>query len=159
MRLIDANWVKEKLKKALDVIAVQMSDSIMSGDEENFKAGQNQHSAYATALTILNHAPTIEAVPVVEAEWKWIQQPTGESFLYCSKCKELALCDKDGFQYESEICPSCGAMMKGSAQNSYRDKIIDEFAQKAIERLEDMGCEAWRKDILAIAKEMKGGVE
>ena len=37
--------------------------------------------------------------------------------------------------------------------------IIDEFAQKAIERLEDMGCEAWRKDILAIVEEMKGGVE
>ena len=37
-----------------------------------------------------------------------------------------------------------------------RNKIIDEFALKAIERLEDMGCEAWRKDILAIAEEMKG---
>lgn len=40
-----------------------------------------------------------------------------------------------------------------------RNGIIDEFAQKAIERLEDIGCEAWRKDILAIAEEMKGGGE
>lgn len=37
-----------------------------------------------------------------------------------------------------------------------RNRIIDEFAQKAIERLEDMGCEAWRRDIMAIAEEMKG---
>lgn len=40
-----------------------------------------------------------------------------------------------------------------------RNRIIDEFAQKAIERLEDMGCEAWRRDIMAIAEEMKGGAE
>ena len=70
---------------------------------------------YASCLDdvrdMLNEQPTIEAVPVVHAEWIWKQQPTGESFLYCSKCDELALCDKDGFQYESEVCPNCGAKM------------------------------------------------
>ena len=40
-----------------------------------------------------------------------------------------------------------------------RKGIINEFATKAIERLEDMGCEAWRRDIMAIAEEMKGGAE
>ena len=40
-----------------------------------------------------------------------------------------------------------------------RNSIIDEFARKAIERLEEMNCEAWRKDIMAIAEEMKGGAE
>lgn len=47
-------------------------------------------------------------------------------------------------------------------QRAYNDgynNAIDEFVQKAIERLEDMGCEAWRRDIMAIAQEMKGGAE
>ena len=46
-----------------------------------------------------------------------------------------------------------------SHNTKIRNKAIDEFAQKAIECLEDMGCESWRRDIMAIAEEMKGGVE
>jgi hypothetical protein len=46
-----------------------------------------------------------------------------------------------------------------SHNTKIRNKAIDEFATKAIERLEELNCEAWRKDILAIAEELKGGAE
>ena len=46
-----------------------------------------------------------------------------------------------------------------SHNTKIRNEAIDEFAQKAIERLEDMGCESWRRDIMVIAEEMKGGTE
>jgi len=108
-RLIDAVWVEEKLKKALDVVANNMTDAIMSEDEEIILAANNQHSAYATALTILKHAPTIEAVPVVETEW--IKEEGAFFPRYkCSVCRA-----KHGaiwFKY----CPSCGAKMKGGAK-------------------------------------------
>ena len=110
MRLIDADWVKGKFKKALDVIAVQMSDSIMSGDEENIQAGQNQHSAYATALTILDHAPTIEVEPVVHGEWIY------ENYTWhCGVCGfhpfKGYIPKEPGFNF----CPNCRAKMDGGS--------------------------------------------
>lgn len=102
----------------------------------------------------IHNAPTIEAVPVVHGEWKY------ENYTWhCGVCGfhpfKGYIPETPGFN----ICPNCGASMNGGTQNSYRNRIIDEFAQKAIERLEDMGCEAWRRDIMAIAEEMKGGTE
>lgn len=41
-------------------------------------------------------------------------------------------------------------------EKSY-NKAIDEFARLAVEKLEDMGCEAWRRDIEQIAERLKGG--
>lgn len=38
-----------------------------------------------------------------------------------------------------------------------RNKAIEEFAKRAVERLDDMGCEAWERDINEIAEQMKGG--
>ena len=118
-------------------------------------------------LESINKQPTIEAVPVVHG-CNNNQNYHGVDEFRCSVCG-LHLEDwvrhvHDGGEefikeYEFKHCPECGAMMKGGTQNSYRNRIIDEFAQKAIERLEDMGCEAWRRDIMAIAEEMKGGAE
>lgn len=99
---------------------------------------------------IVKEQPTIEAVPVVQGEWIFDKYTAKFGNPYrCSNCNE-----EFGDTYN--FCPNCGSRMNGGTQNSYRNRIIDEFAQKAIERLEDMGCEAWRKDILAIAEEMKG---
>ena len=101
----------------------------------------------------VDRQPTIDAVPVVRGEWVFDKYTAKFGKPYrCSNCNE-----EFGDTYN--FCPNCGASMKGGIQNSYRNSIIDELARKAIERLEEMSCEAWRKDIMAIAEEMKGGVE
>ena len=120
------------------------------------RAGKGVLHEYAkqyrdTLLRIINEQPTIEAVPVVHGEWIY------ENYTWhCGVCGfhpfKGYIPKTPGFNF----CPNCGASMNGGIQNSFRDRIIDEFAQKAIERLEDMGCEAWRRDIMAIAEEMKG---
>lgn len=74
---------------------------------------------YASCLPdirdLLNEQPTIEAVPVVHAEWKLKQGDEGVHW-YCSKCREEALFDIFNYQEKSNFCPNCGAdMRKGGA--------------------------------------------
>ena len=99
----------------------------------------------------VDRQPTIEAVPVVYGEWIFDKYTAKFGKPYrCSNCNE-----EFGDTYS--FCPNCWSRMNSGTQNSSRNRIIDEFAQKAIERLEDMGCEAWQRDILAIAEEKNGG--
>lgn len=67
-RLIDAVWLEVLLKKALDVITNNIPAAVLNEDEDLLKACQNQYSAYSTALALLDHAPTVEAVPVVRCK-------------------------------------------------------------------------------------------
>lgn len=107
MRLIDAVWLEEKLKEALDVIANDMSDAVLSDDEEIIIAAKNQHSAYATALTLLKHAPKIEAAPVVHGEVVTVfEKAIGHQ--RCSVCgNELE------WKAYPNYCDNCGAKLKG----------------------------------------------
>jgi hypothetical protein len=40
-----------------------------------------------------------------------------------------------------------------------RNNIIDEASEKLIQLLEELDCEAFRRDVFDIAKQMKGDVE
>ena len=71
-------------------------------------------------------------------------------------CEHICRCNKE--KCDKGKCPIHNAPTIEAVPVD-RNGIIDEFAQKAIERLEDMGCEAWRRDIMAIAEEMKGGAK
>ena len=69
---------------------------------------------WKTAHEMANHikyAPTIEAVPVVHAEWK---MRGGK--LYCTNCGKKALEEKDRDDWygceRSNFCPHCGADMR-----------------------------------------------
>lgn len=62
---------------------------------------------------IIRRQPTIEAVPVVHAEWKLKQGDEGVHW-YCSKCREEALFDIFNYQEKSNFCPNCGAKMERS---------------------------------------------
>ena len=64
---------------------------------------------------LIKKQPTIEAVPVVRAEWKLKQGDEGIHW-YCSKCREEALFDIFNYQEKSNFCPNCGARMKGGAE-------------------------------------------
>lgn len=59
----------------------------------------------------VKNAPTIEAVPVVHAEWK---MRGGK--LYCTNCGKKALAEKDRDDWygceRSNFCPHCGADMR-----------------------------------------------
>ena len=55
-------------------------------------------------LNWLNHAPTVDAVPVRHG--KWITKSTGgEYFDCCSECGHIEL------DAPSKYCPNCGARM------------------------------------------------
>ena len=60
---------------------------------------------------LIANAPTIEAVPVVHAEWK---MRGGK--LYCTNCGKKALAEKDRDDWygcaKSDFCPNCGADMR-----------------------------------------------
>ncbi len=62
---------------------------------------------------IIDHAPTIEAKPVVHAHW----EGGIVTFLHCSNCGEKALGTCFEEEFMSNYCPNCGALM-------------DEFASK-----------------------------
>lgn len=64
---------------------------------------------------LVRRQPTIEAAPVVHAEWKLKQGDEGVHW-YCSKCREEALFDIFNYQEKSNFCPNCGARMKGGAE-------------------------------------------
>jgi len=67
-------------------------------------------------LLILKSAPTIDAVPVVHAEWRYTIRPmpsraTYTGLLNCPKCNGVfeRLTGRKIFSY----CPNCGAKMDG----------------------------------------------
>lgn len=68
MRLIDADYVKKKTLNAITMVEYDMRNAVAHGDDEEYYACENQKSAYTTSIKLLDHAPTIEAVPVQHGE-------------------------------------------------------------------------------------------
>ena len=117
MILIDYDWVVDKLKKALDAISKQMMDASIGGDVKCIEAGQNQYSAYSTALKLLRCAPTIEAAPVRRGEWEvvtGVMTPGGDPLLRCPFCKSKESHHMGGIEFPQDwdYCPKCGADMR-----------------------------------------------
>lgn len=115
-RLIDADFVKEKLLNALRKITDDMADAVEYGDDEIYFACKNQQSAYATSITLLDHAPTIEAVPVVHGEWENVGDNEEDLCFRCTNCNTEFSCEINMRQF-AKHCPNCGAdMRKGGAE-------------------------------------------
>ena len=62
-------------------------------------------------VKVIDEQPTIEAVPVVYAEWTRKRTVLHDGELYCTRCK----CDSPKDEHW-EFCPNCGAKMKGGAK-------------------------------------------
>ena len=99
-RLIDADALTERLNE-------------YANDDWNVSLGGVFTDAVDTCLDFVENAPTIEAVPVVEAEWI----STGDAELdniysgyKCSACGYMICGNAPNF------CGGCGAKMKGGAK-------------------------------------------
>lgn len=93
MRLIDADWIVERLKEWRDWIA------------ETYGENDDYVLCLDTVLMKLDDAPTADVEPVKHGHW--IMKPNG--YGTCSNCK---MCSLDiGGGVDSDYCPNCGAKM------------------------------------------------
>ena len=62
---------------------------------------------------IIDHAPTIDAVPVVHARWAKLGTANSGSLLICTACNY-------SFRrlFPKNFCPNCGAKMDGDPHDS-----------------------------------------
>ena len=90
MRLVDAHEYVKELKNEMD----------WPGRHPEFI------SAIECAMADLSDMPTIDARPVVHAEWVWTVngEADHEQYWVCSNCKEHSF-------HKSPYCSECGATM------------------------------------------------
>lgn len=88
MRLIDADL--------FNIVTV-------AGVSDEFVAGMQY------VLEKLDAAPTIDAMPMVRAEWVVKGQE-----VFCSKCGKESGHNAFGASSFSDFCPNCGATMRGA---------------------------------------------
>lgn len=69
------------------------------------------------ARCIVANAPTVDAVPVVHAQWITKEDPVFADKYYCSNCGEQANVDLYGEWILSKYCPNCGARMDAERNN------------------------------------------
>ena len=101
MRLIDADEPKTRIKKLKSQIASRAAGFV---DEDSYECGAVD--ALHDALTYLDEAPTVDAVPVVHGRWEPIDEAKPRRYR-CSRCSFLTWYVTDRY------CPMCGAKMDG----------------------------------------------
>lgn len=70
----------------------------------------------AWALTVINSAPTVDAVPVVHGRWVKVHDEVCY-WLACSVCGE-EIPKRFGTDYYTKYCPNCGARMDGGVNDA-----------------------------------------
>ena len=93
--------------------AAALTDVVWKSRYENphseGRARMAHHNEHSRFLAMIDHAPTIEARPVVRGVWIEV----GSRYV-CSVCKKRALLHFGGFGHcLSAFCPNCGADMRG----------------------------------------------
>ena len=93
--------------------AAALTDVVWKSRYENphseGRARMAHHNEHSRFLAMIDHAPTIEARPVVRGVWieKEYCEPWGGYYLFhCSEC------DSPNAQ-KRNFCPNCGADMRG----------------------------------------------
>ncbi len=97
MRLIDADWVAERLKEWRNWIA------------ETYGENDDYVLCLDTVLMKLDDAPTTNTEPTKHGRWECYGTPNGSMGCECSACKyRITIIEpKYGYLY----CPHCGAKM------------------------------------------------
>ena len=79
-----------------------------------------QHNALREAL---NRTPAADVRPVVHGNWIETSEPAGWADVYCACCSVcgesfiLGEHEFDDLKHDFQICPACGADMRGEADN------------------------------------------
>lgn len=105
MRLIDADAVEKRVRKLKAQIATRAAGFV---DEDSYECGAVD--ALHDALTYLDEAPTVDAVPVKHGRWIKRGYACGESEYKCSACGETEWRTNCG---RMKYCMFCGAKMDG----------------------------------------------
>lgn len=113
MRLIDANVLKRKEQR----IATQSWKMKVKASVETIL---NQF------IDDIDHAPTVDAVPVVHGTWKTVEDWDGDEHYKCSVCgDEWFLEAGDPKANNMNYCPNCGADMReedhGTAEEAEKE--------------------------------------
>ena len=105
MRLIDADRLHNIFKNGMNRIP------FIEEDRDMFYHNSGYNCAMTGAYIEVEKAPTIEAAPVVKAEWKYYKK---QGIAVCTNCSfERNLDDNFG---KAIACPNCGCdMRKGGA--------------------------------------------
>ena len=142
MRLIDGDAfvasINESIAEAHKWGASAQTDEIRIRAEQAI-------ATFCEASLRSKQMPTIDAVPVVHGVWitkeymygdpdvgleaMWIDRLAEATDYYagCSVCGKNAGYDGEGNLILSDFCPSCGAKMRGSADNSYANSMSQPF--------------------------------
>ena len=78
------------------------ADAILNEKGNSFKFGDETYYHES----IIQNAPTVDAVHVVHGEWKLIESELPWIEYRCSECGTYS-------KYATHYCPNCGARMRG----------------------------------------------
>lgn len=107
MRTIDADAVADRVRRLKSQIATRAAGFV---DEDSYECGAVD--ALHDALTYLDEAPTVDAVPVKHG--KWFDAMVGEMPVQvCDQCRTFFPLAYTGGGHH--YCPNCGARMDGEA--------------------------------------------
>lgn len=68
------------------------------------------HGSDYQTIHYLNHAPTVDAVPVRHGKWCEGTECYSDDFIVCSECgNAFNVLDNDTYRFD--YCPKCGARM------------------------------------------------
>ena len=102
-RLIDADELKESIRKALGI-----------------KSLTYLTTAVRVIVNQIDAAPTIDAEPVVHGRWQWLSSTYDRT-----PCEMRYMCDKchhetitHGQEQWEKYCPHCGAQMDGGEDDA-----------------------------------------
>lgn len=74
-----------------------------------------KHKCGSVPIEYIKQMPKIEAAPVRHGRWIVKGQE-----IYCSECNRESLYNPFGASKFSDLCPNCGADMRGGAENDDR---------------------------------------
>lgn len=102
MRLIDANTLKKKLMKPFN----------WNNSPEEIQ----EQSDFNYFEVMIDAAPTVDAVPVVQGKWLPVSVDPTDPYFRCSVCHYGTDTIFDGGDEPFKYCPNCGAKMDGGTE-------------------------------------------
>ncbi|MDE6426300.1 MAG: hypothetical protein K2K89_09230 [Ruminococcus sp.] len=108
MRLIDADEILLNDESEYTKTMLEVDDTVKT----IIKAVHNN------IQTLIQEAPTIDAVPVRHGKWIANKAKEPTKLFYCSACKGVIQIGHYAYKCYYNYCPTCGAEMNGGDKNA-----------------------------------------